>query len=331
MLLKESRVGGAAGTDGIVAEMMKAAGEPAITILYHICNGIWQTGKWPDDWIYIPIYKKSPKDICQNYRTIALINQASKVMLYILQERLKSYLLPQIPPEQARFMPERKTRDQLLNIRQMIEKFYEYNVPAMICFLDSTAFDNVKWDHLWNILEEMAVHQHMIYLIRTLYHVNRAFVQIDNDLSQVFIVGKEVRQGCILSPILFNIYGEWIIRTAKGWEGEVSIGRRKISNLRYADDTAILATTEDEMAKLLGRIEDTSARVDLKLNRGKCCLMIIDKAGFLPQRFTRIRDTEKKDEVIYLEAKITSNGKHKGEIRRRIGMAKSALTRLSRI
>lgn len=88
----------AAGTDGIVAEMLRAAA--AITVLHQICNGIWQTGKWPDDWtesIYVPIHKKGQK-IYVKTRTIALINQASKVVLYILQKRLKSYLLPQIPP-----------------------------------------------------------------------------------------------------------------------------------------------------------------------------------------------------------------------------------------
>lgn len=97
----------------------------------------------------------------------------------------------------------------------------------------SKAFDNVRWDHLWSILEEMAVPQHMIYLIRTLYHANKAFVRIDNELSQNFTVGKRVRQDCVLSPILFNIYRDWIIRTAtEGWESGVSISGRKISNLR---------------------------------------------------------------------------------------------------
>lgn len=117
-------------------------------LLHQLCNRIWTTGTWPDDWtesIYIPIHKKGAKDLCGNYRTITLINQTSKIMLYILQERLRPYLLPQISEEQAGFRPGRGTRDQLLNVRQMIEKFYEFNVPALMCFLDySKAFDNVK-------------------------------------------------------------------------------------------------------------------------------------------------------------------------------------------
>lgn len=110
---------------------------------------------------------------------------------------------------------------------------------------------------------------------------------------------------------------------------QLVVGKSQI----FANDTAILATTEDEMEELLGRIEATSTQVGLKLNREKCCLMIIDRAGILLQQFIRIRDKgiEKKDEVIYLGAKITNNGKQEGEIRRRLAMAKSALTRLSRI
>lgn len=127
--------------------------------------------------IYIPLQKEGPKDECSNYRTIALINHSSKVLLYIIQERLKPYLLPQISLEQSGFVPGRGTRDQLMNVRQMIGKLYEYNVPAIFCFLDySKAFDTVQWGRLWNILGEMAVPEHLIYLISSLYNRNTARV-----------------------------------------------------------------------------------------------------------------------------------------------------------
>lgn len=105
-------------------------------------------------------------------------------MLYILQNRLKHYLLPQIPLEQSGFVPGRETRDQLINIKQMIEKFYEYNVPSIFCFLDySKAFDHVRWDMMWRVLQEMTVPNHLIYLIESLYNNNAAFIRIDGDLS----------------------------------------------------------------------------------------------------------------------------------------------------
>jgi len=139
--------------------MIKTSGEIGVNIIHNICNKIWKSCKWSIEWtesIYIPLHKKGARDRCESYRTIALIPHVSKIMLYIIQERLKSYLCPQIAPEKAGFMPSRGTREQIMNIRQMIEKFYEYNVPAYFYFLDYTkAFDTVEWEHLWYILREM--------------------------------------------------------------------------------------------------------------------------------------------------------------------------------
>lgn len=85
----------------------------------------------------------------------------------------------------------------------------------LFCFLDySKAFDNVRWNHLWQALQEMAVPTHLIQLIKVLYTCNKAYITIDGELSKPFHVGKGVRQECVLSPLLFNIYGEWVVRKA---------------------------------------------------------------------------------------------------------------------
>lgn len=326
----------AVGADGIVAEMVKAAGEDGARVMHHICNKVWSTGIWPRDWIksiYVPLYKKGDRENCSNYRTIALICHASKVLLHIIHERLKPYLLPQIPQEQAGFIPGKGTRDQLINVRQMIEKMYEFNVPAIFCFLDySKAFDTVNWNTLWKVLSEMGVPNHLTHLIEQLYLHNEAFVCVDGRLSKQFSVEKGVRQGCILSPILFNIYGEWIIRKAtEDWDGGVSVGGRKISNLRYADDTTLLASTEDEMENLLRRVENFSGEAGLKLNRNKCSMLVVDRMGILPPVFTSIPDIARKESIIYLGASITNKGGSESEVKRRIGMAKTALNKLVKV
>ncbi|CAG9125439.1 unnamed protein product [Plutella xylostella] len=96
---------------------------------------------------------------------------------------------------------------------------------------------------------------------------------------------RGVRQGCILSPKLFNIYGEHIVRAAlEGWEGGLSIGGRKINNLRYADDTTLVATSEEEMAVLFDRIEGESAKLGLRINKTKTKLLTVDRETRTPPR-----------------------------------------------
>ena len=112
---------------------------------------------------------------------------------------------------------------------------------------------------MWRILREMAVLEHLIRMIHALYWNNDSNVRVENDLSCNFKVRKGVQQGCILSPLLFDIYAEWIIRRAtENWKGGVTIGSEWISNLRYAHDTILLASTEEELLELLSRIQASS-------------------------------------------------------------------------
>ena len=144
----------AAGRDGIPIETIKALGEYGTRIFHTICNKIWQTGVWPTEWthtILTPLHKKGSAKKCGNYRLIALISHASKILLHILNERLKSYLSREIAPEQAGFVKGKGTREQILIVRQVVEKAREFNKPVYICFVDfSKAFDSVKWPVLWN-------------------------------------------------------------------------------------------------------------------------------------------------------------------------------------
>ncbi|XP_071582157.1 uncharacterized protein [Temnothorax nylanderi] len=119
------------GADGITAEVIKAMGQAGIDTMLELCNVIWRTGKWPDDWrhsTFVPIYKKGSPTECSNYRTVALIPHASKIFLHVLHNRLKCFLLPEIAEEQCGFIPGKDTREQILNVRQIVEKAREFNV-----------------------------------------------------------------------------------------------------------------------------------------------------------------------------------------------------------
>lgn len=324
------------GKDGITAELLKNLGQKGTKAITDICNTIWKTGKWPKDWtesVFIPLHKKGSSKDCGNYRTLALISHASKILLHVINRRLNYFLSRQIPEEQAGFVKGKGTREQILNVRQIIEKSREFNSPVILCFIDYTkAFDCVQWDHLWFVLLEMGVPEHLVALIQSLYTENRSFVRIGTEYSNMFQTKKGVRQGCILSPALFNIYGEYVIRkTIENWEKGFPVGGKRLSNLRYADDTVLLATSMEDMTELFQRLETESGNIGLAVNRSKTKVMIVDRAGTLANVTCNIPGINIVDQYIYLGSQICNDGSCVPEIKRRIGMAKDAMTRLNNI
>lgn len=229
-------------------------------------------------------------------------------------------------------MKGRGTREQIVNVRQIIEKSREFNTPFLMCFIDySKAFDCVKWDCLWTILKEMGVPQHLIALIANLYQDGQSVVKVNDIVSGSFKPERGVRQGCILSPILFNIYGEYIMRKAlEDWKGGISVGGLKISNLRYADDTTLFASSEKELAELFHKVEHESELVGLTVNKTKTKVMLVDRTGQL-SRTGELSDLELVNDFVYLGSLITNQGGSEREIRRRTQMAKAAMSKLTRI
>lgn len=167
-----------------------------------MCNRIWQIGQWLIDWntfTFISLHKKGSSRKCSNYRTIALISHHSKVMLRILLRRFKSFLDWQIPQEQAGFISGKGTCEQIMNVRQIIEKAREFAIPIYICFLDySKAFDCVCWHQLWSALLNMGTPHHLVILLKNLYENSIATVKIDGRNSKSFNIRRGVRQGCII-------------------------------------------------------------------------------------------------------------------------------------
>ena len=142
------------GGDGISVELFQILKGDALKVLHSICQLIWKTQQWPQDWkrsVFIPISKKGNAKECSNYRTIALISHASKVMLKILLARLQQYMNRELPDVQAGFRKGRGTRDQIANIRWIIEKAREFQKNIYFCFIDyAKAFDCVDHNKLEN-------------------------------------------------------------------------------------------------------------------------------------------------------------------------------------
>ena len=137
------------------------------------------------------------------------------------------------------------------------------------CFIDyAKAFDCVDHNKLWKILKEMGIPDHLTCLLRNLYTGEEATVRTGQGKTDWSQNGKGVRQGCILSPCLFNLYAEYIMKNAGLEEARagIKIAWRNINNLRYADDTTLMAESEEELKSLLMKVREDSEKVGLKLN-----------------------------------------------------------------
>ena len=189
-------------------------------------------------------------------------------MLKILQARLQQYVNCELPDVQAGFRKGRGTRDQIANIRWIIEKARELQKNIYFCFTDyAKAFDCVDHNKLWKILKEMGIPDHLICLLRNLYAGQAATVRTRHE-TEWFQSGKGVCQGCILSPCLVNLYAEYIMWNDRLDEAQagLKIAGRNINNLKYADDTTLMAESEEELKSLLMKVKEESQKVSLKLN-----------------------------------------------------------------
>ena len=164
-------------------------------------------------------------------------------MLKILQARFHQYMNLKLPDVQAGFRKGRGTRDQIANIHWIIEKARQFQKNIYFCFIDyAKAFDCVDHNKLWKILKEMGLSDHLTCLLRNLFATQETTVRIRHGTTDWFQIGKGVRQGCILSSCLFNLYAVYIMRNAGLDEAQagIKIAWRNINNLRYADGTTLM-------------------------------------------------------------------------------------------
>ena len=197
-------------------------------------------------------------------------------MLKILQARLQQYVNHELPDVQAGFRKGRGNRNRIVNIHWIIKKAREFQENSYFCFLDyAKAFDCVDHNKLWKILKEMDIPDYLPCTLRNLYAGQEAIVRTGHGTTDWFQIGKGVCQGCILSPCLFNLYAEYIMRNAGLEEAQagIKIAGRNISNLTYADDTTFMAESEEELESLLMKVKEESENIGLKLNIHKTKIM----------------------------------------------------------
>ena len=252
-------------------------------------------------------------------------------MLKILQAALQHYVNRELPDVQDGFRKGRGTRDQIPNIRWIMEKAREFQKNIYFCFIDdSKAFDCVDHNKLWKILRKMGITDHLTYLLRNLYAGQEATVRTGHGTTDWFQIGKGVRQGCILSLCSFNFYAEYIMRNAglEETQAGIRIAGRNINNLRYADGTTLMAESEEELKSLLMKVKEESEKVGFKLSIQKTNI----KAS-VPITSWQIggETVETVADFILGGSKITADGDCSHEIKRHLLLGRKVMTKLDNI
>jgi exonuclease III len=330
--IEELKNGKTEGIDDIPAEMLKNLGEKATTELISICQQIYASGEWPKDFtqtVMIPIPKKANATECSDHRTISLTSHASKIMLKILTRRMEGKVeaTKVIGEDQFGFRRGRGTRDAIGVLRSLGERRLQHGKDLYICFVDyEKAFDRVNWCKLMEALAKIGVDWKDRRLIRNLYMEQTVMVRVNGVNSQPGKIGRGVRQGCPLSPLLFNIYIEMLVTEAlERVDDGIKVGGSLMKAIRFADDQAMVASSNAGLQRIMNTLEETSEEYGMKINRKKTKVMRMSKyEGKRVKIVINGEEIEQVHQFCYLGSLITEDCRCTAEIKRRIAMGKES-------
>ena len=334
--IRKMKLGKATGPDNIPVEIILALEDLGIDIVTNLLNSIYNSGEIPEDLlksVFITLPKSPGATECELHRTISLMSHLTKILLRVLMNRIRKSLRPEISRTQFGFVPDKGTRNAIFTLSMLMERCIEVQRDLYICFIDySKAFDKVRHDELFNILEELDIDGKDLRIIKNLYWKQKAAVRIEGECSEFKYIKRGVRQGCVMSPDLFNIYSETILRNLEDKPG-IRLNGENINNIRYADDTALIAGSEKELQSLLDTVVTESERKGLFLNVKKTECMVVSKKGVNPTCTLKSKgETIKQVQKFkYLGYIITSEGRCNTEIKRRIAIAKDSFSKLNPI
>jgi hypothetical protein len=281
----------------------------------------------------IPLPKGGDPTQCSNYRTISLISHTSKIFLKIILERLKKRMEEVLAEEQAGFRKGRNTIEQIFVLRLLSEKAIEHNRKIYHAFIDfQKAFDSVWQGALWAIMEFYGFPKKIIAIVQTLYSKAETAVRVNGELTEWFKMGIGVRQGCLLSPVLFNIFLEYIMaKVLEGTEAGISIAGRLLNNLRFADDIDLLTATEDQLQELVTKLQEVASEMGMDVNKGKTKVMMTSKENKEMNIRMNNQELEQVHSFKYLGSIMTDDAKCEADVKRRLGLAAAAATKLEKI
>ncbi len=341
----------AGGPDDITAEALKWACEEKSTLseIHNLIGEIWRTGEVPKDWgesVMVPLLKKGDPTNCDNYRGIALLSICGKVLTRIIADRIQKGYNDQMMEAQCGFRGGRSTTDQMFTLRQVVERRREYGLRSYVAFVDlKKAYDSVPRKLLFKVLRAEGIPEVMVRILESLYSRTTGRVRVKGMLGTEFDLRTGVRQGCVISPLLFNIYLNHILKRAerelkeKGLQFAFHFGRKlgpsgnhseetlSLWGTLYADDIALLAASKEELQEMLTKIDTEFTRYGMTISAEKTKVMKCGANDELVDAMNIKIGDQKLEEVQsfkYVGGIITADGEMKEEIDQRMKAASMA-------
>jgi hypothetical protein len=269
--IRQLKNGKSRGVDNIPPEVIKAMDNISANALHHLINRIWNEEQIPDDWrkgLLVKLPKKRDLSLCNNWRGITLLSIPSKILCSVILQRIKTEVDKTLGDEQAGFGQEHSYVDQIATLRIIVEQTIEWQTSLCMNFIDfEKAFDSIHHHVLWKILKHYGIPQKIISIIQQLYDGFSCQVIHDGNLTEPFTVTTGIRQGCILSPLLFLMVIDWVSKTAyKEPKGIQWTLQTRLEDLDFADDICMLSHRYQDMQHQATSLEEIAKQTGLLIN-----------------------------------------------------------------
>jgi len=281
----------------------------------------------------VKLPKKGDLSLCDNYRGIMLLSTPGKVLNRIMLERMKTTVDKKLRDHQAGFRSERSCADQIATLRIILEQSQEFKSSLYVTFIDfEKAFDSLDREVLWQLMRHYGIPEKFISIIQNTYNGMQCKVIHEGQLTESFSVTTGVRQGCLLSPFLFLLAVDWIMRqsTEGKHNGIQWTLTSQLDDLDFADDIALLSHSHKQMQDKATHVDTRGAETGLRISTKKTKVL---KSNARSNEPVKVRDTnlEEVSSFTYLGSIVDSNGGSESDIASRIGKARGAFAMLEKI
>lgn len=287
------KLGKASGLDQISNEMLKAGSTALTPVLHKLFNQILTQSNFPASWRYntlTPLHKKGDPHIPANYRGIALCSNLCKLFCSVMHNRLTQFVDQNqlIPPNQIGYKKGARTADHVLTLKTIIDKTFNKLGKARLfaCFVDfKAAFDTVSRNALLFKLLKAGIGGNFLKILRSMYENVFFHVKLTTGITESFASNTGVKQGCVLSPLLFNLFIRDLPDIFNSDCDPVDLHDTKLSCLMFADDLVLLSNSASGLQTCLDNLYNYCSQWDLKVNLSKTKVIVFNKAGRLLENF----------------------------------------------